>query len=264
MEVATAGIPIAPTPVEASPGARSTRARGDVPRTPRLRIAVLALAACAGGCAQPWYFRIDEVKPTQAYTRQVGANGGFGFCLSRPDVGSADLPAQEGQAIVGFDDYFAEGTPPFPCDEIRAVSVRAIVKFPLEKYDSVLSAFLMFDTIRSIDRHAGMSLGTIPGKSYATRIGRADPSDSAKIIDEQGLGWRTHPVEVNVTSYLPAWLLNPQDNHGFIIADDRPVPRRDDPDAVPRDNDALLSWYGNFRLRILYNVPDNPRTPPPP
>lgn len=223
----------------------------------------LLLSACLAGCAKPWYFRIDEVAPSDVRTTYVGATGGFGVCLSRPDVPPPSLDHAAGQAVVGFDDYYKAGTQPFPCHDIRAASVRAIVRFPLERYDSVLSAFLIFDTVRSIDRSNGVSYGTIPGISYATRIGRADVTNDEWVIDEQPLGWRTHPVEVNVTPYLPAWFANPQANHGFILADDRPVPHRDDPEAVPRDNDAKLSWYGNFRLRLLYNVPDNPRTPQP-
>jgi hypothetical protein len=82
------------------------------------------------------------------------------------------------------------------------------------------------------------------------------------MLDEVPLGWRTRPVEVNVTSFVTQWIAGARPNAGFAIANQSDIQRMRY-DVIPHDNDAQLTWYGNFRLRILYNVPDNPRTPPP-
>ena len=76
------------------------------------------------------------------------------------------------------------------------------------------------------------------------------------------LGRRARSVEVNVTSFVTQWITGTRPNAGFAIANQSDIQRMRY-DVISHDNDAQLAWYGNFRLRVLYNVPDNPRTPPP-
>ena len=206
--------------------------------------------------------RIDEVQPSSVSSVLPGPAIQDGYCLSRPPYpplrynGTADL------AMVGFENYYDPGTKPFPCRLYRATVLRGVVQYPLEKYDSVLSAVLLFDTLHSVEGPTpyGM-IGQRPGKSFATRIGVAADSSLGlpyfPLIDEVRLGSGSPFVEVDVTGHVARWLSGTRVNAGFLLANDSdPVP-----DAKPDNNDAQISWYGNFRLRLLYNVPDNPRTP---
>lgn len=230
---------------------------------PRARRLLLLLGvACVAGCATPWYFRIDEIPADSARTTYIGPLAVKGLCLSMPDVPEFAGNAPAGQAIVGFDHWHDPGTDPFPCAAARVALVRAVVHFPLDKYDSILSAFLLFDPVRSIDRDGGRTFGQVPAASYATRVGAAVAGDEFQMLDEVPLGWRTRPVEVNVTSFVTHWITDVRPNAGFTIANGSDVQRMRY-DVIPHDNNAQLAWYGNFRLRVLYNVPDNPRTPPP-
>jgi hypothetical protein len=226
-------------------------------------LGAVALAACVAGCNTPWYFRIDELHPSSVGTIRPNAVGAHGTCFSMPDVPSFDVSAEAGQGIVGFHHFHDPGTSPLPCASFRVTLPRAHATFPLDKYDSILVAYLLFDTLRSIDRDATATYSQIPGVSYGTRVGAAVPHDNIPILDPIPVGWRMHPVTVNVTPLVNDWITNARPNAGFIVANSEDL-RRMLYDEAPHDNNAQLSWYGNFRLQILYNVPDNPRTPPPP
>jgi hypothetical protein len=53
------------------------------------------------------------------------------------------------------------------------------------------------------------------------------------------------------------WTSQQQYNYGFILAG----PKFSTDNNLPKDNNAQLSWYGGFRLVILYNPALNPRAP---
>ncbi|HTP27287.1 MAG TPA: hypothetical protein VMK12_16750, partial [Anaeromyxobacteraceae bacterium] len=63
--------------------------------------------------------------------------------------------------------------------------------------------------------------------------------------------------DIGVSSQVRAWL-GGRSNFGFIIGGPRPTATSS---SYPQDNDAQMSWYGNFRLRVLYNPAMNPRAP---
>jgi hypothetical protein len=215
-------------------------------------------------CATPWYFRIDELKPTEISTHAPGPGGSFGTCLKEepflpfePPV----VPIPNHQVLVGYDNRFEPGTDPFPCNRIRNSVWRGYVKFPLEDYDSIISAFLLFDTMRSVeldrDLYPTVLFAKVPGDSYATRVGL--PASNWTVVDVVSVRGR-RPVEAHVTDLVNKWISGAQINEGFVIADDTEVSTAS-PSDLQRKNDARISWYANFRLRVLYNVRDNPRTP---
>jgi hypothetical protein len=226
--------------------------------------ATLLAIALLAACATPWYFRIDEIHPSELSTSAPGPSGEFGACLEAQaflPFQAPVVPLPGGQVLVGYDNRFEPGTEPFPCHRIRASLWRGYVTFPLDKYDSIISAFLLFDTVRSLDRYPDKNpqrmFASVPGESYATRVGM--PGANFAIVDAVPVRGRL-PVEAHVTDHVSQWISGAVANEGFVIANgDDVLPLS--PTSLPRKNDAKISWYANFRLRVLYNVPDNPRTP---
>ena len=169
------------------------------------------------------------------------------------------------QAMVGYENLYDPGTAPLACHVFRATLARGQVKFSLDEYDSILSAILLFDTFRSVEGSTpeGM-ISRLPGTSFATRIGMAADESfgtpSFPLINEVRLSWKSHPVEVDITPYVGQWTSGARVNNGLLLANDLELLPAD-ADRLPKNNDVQLSWYGNFRLRVLYNVPDHPRTP---
>jgi hypothetical protein len=218
-------------------------------------------------CATPWHFRIDELKPTYVSTVFPGPALQAGYCLSSPRYpplqynGSGTLD----EAMVGYENFYDPGTAPLACHVYRATLARGQVKFSIENYDSILSAILLFDTLRSVEGPTPQGMiSRLPGTSFATRIGMAADESfgppSFPLIDEVRLGWKSHPVEIDITSYVGQWVSGARMNNGLLLANDLELLPAV-ADRLPKNSDVQLSWYGNFRLRVLYNVPDNPRTP---
>jgi hypothetical protein len=235
------------------------------PSSLRACLSALVASSLLAACATPWYFRIDELQPTEISTSAPGPGGSFGACLKEdpflpfePPV----VPTPNQQVLVGYDNRFEPGTDPFPCHRIRNSVWRGYVKFPLEQYDSIVSAFLLFDTMRSVDLdrdlYPTVLFAKVPGDSYATRVGLS--ASNWTVGDEVPVRGR-RPVEAHVTALVNKWISGAQINDGFVIADDTEVSTAS-PSQLARKNDAKISWYANFRLRVFYNVPDNPRTPP--
>jgi len=217
------------------------------------------------GCATPWHFRIDELKPTFVSTVFPGPALQSGYCLSSPKYPPLQYVATLDQAMVGYENFYDSGTAPLACQVYRATLARGLVKFSLEGYDTILSAILLFDTLRSVEGPTSQGMiSRIPGTSFATRIGMAADewfgTPSFPLIDEVRLGWKSHPVEVDITPYVGQWISGARVNYGLLLANDLELPPAD-ADRLPKNNDVQISWFGNFRLRLLYNVPDNPRTP---
>jgi hypothetical protein len=226
----------------------------------RLFLAICA-AACVAACATPWRFRIDEIRPTLVSSIFPGPALQAGpYCLERLKYPPLKYTGTADQAMVGYENYHDPGTNPFPCPVFRATVIRGTAQFDLAAYDSVLSAILLFDNLHSVDdTGGGPVIGQSPGQSYATRIGMADDASHRwTFTDEVSLGWKTRPVEVNVTPHVGKWLSGTP-NLGFVLANDLDVPPND-VHRLPTNNDAQITWYGNFRLRLFYNIPDNPRT----
>ena len=62
---------------------------------------------------------------------------------------------------------------------------------------------------------------------------------------------------IDVSHQVNQWLKQQHFNWGFIIAG----PKLSTDDPLPKDNNAQLTWYKNFKLVILYNPALNPRAP---
>jgi len=229
------------------------------------RLAVVTLTILATvfwqGCegCNPVTLKTIDLPPSNFKTGRSGFQGSKGYCLSSGNPPPTSFSPGANQIIVGFDDFFRPGTEPFPCDDIRAAIFRGGVAFDVSQFDSVVSANFLFDTASSIARSGGETTGQNPAKSVATTIGVGTQPFSSGMPDDIEASLPSGPsIDVGVSSQVRDWVSKTRTNFGFIIWGPRGPANPGNP---PEDNDAQVSWYTNFKLRIVYNPALNPRAP---
>ena len=129
--------------------------------------------------------------------------------------------------------------------------------FDVSQFDHIVIADLLFDTQASISRNGG---NTTASTSVATTLGLSTGPFTGPLPDddEASIAGLTGSIDEGVTAQLRDWTTNAHPNYGFVIGGPTgPV----NPDSFPENNDAKVSWYGNFRLRVVYNPALNPRAP---
>jgi hypothetical protein len=217
-------------------------------------LALIAMQGCQG-CPSVTLKTVD-LPVTSSPTGRSGLSGSKGFCIVAGQPPPSPFSAGPGQILVGFDDYFKKGTEPFPCDDVRNAIFRGGLLFNLGPFDSIVSASLLFDAAASVLRQGGGSVGTIPGKSFATTLGVATQAFSSKMLDDNVVSLGTSAnTDIGVTSQVKDWIEKARPNFGFVVGGPRFA------GGVFEDNDAQLTWYSNFRLRVVYNPAQNPRAP---
>lgn len=159
--------------------------------------------------------------------------------------------------MVGFDDWFDGGT---FCDALRATNFRGGVRFDLSRFDAAAIAVLKFQLLTSIRRNGGgPAAGPPPLLSFATTYDAAtQPFDPQMRADDSATLPGGPSFEITVGSLVNDWITGARPNFGFVLGGPRGPVDRENP---PKDNDAQLSWYGNFRLAVTYNPALNPRAP---
>jgi hypothetical protein len=158
--------------------------------------------------------------------------------------------------MVGFDNRYSST---FLCDELRALTFRGLIDFDVSQFDSIVSASLTFEAQRSIERiHA--TTGQVPPKSYANALGLAiSPITRHLFYDTEAPLIGSGPsINVAVTQQVKSWLDGSHANNGFVVAGPYDLPSLSD---YRENNEAKMTWYGNFKLRIVYKPASNPRAP---
>ena len=222
--------------------------------------ALLMLAVVLNGCGAT--LKTIDLTPSQTFQGFAGGGGAHGFCFSADDPNMNTFSAGPGQLMVGFDDWFRPGAQPFPCDVFRSFVFRAGVKFDVSKFNSIVAASLLFDTAASVSRDNGETVGQSPAFSFANLLGLAHSSlgsDNALTDDDEAsLNQTSGSINVGVSFQVRDLLNGSHANNGFVIGGPMAVPTKDN---HPEDNKAQVSWYQNFRLRIVYNPAQNPNAP---
>jgi hypothetical protein len=227
-------------------------------RTPAALLIVLALLPGCGGCPQV-KLKTLELQPTSRANGTDGFQGSMGWCLSAGKPPPTSFSPGAGRAMVGFDDFFDPGSDPYPCDDIRAVNFQAGILFDVSQFDSIVTADLLFDTVDSVVRTGGETIGTTTPTSHATTLGVGTQAfTSALPFDNDALLPAGPNLNIGVTSQVRDWVDGTRSNFGFVVAGPRGPISKSSP---PKDNDAKVSWYSNFRLRVTYNPAQNPRAP---
>lgn len=221
-------------------------------------VAAVALPGCEG--CTPVRVKTVELRPVATpATGTTGTAGSVGVCIRPGKPPPSSFAPAAGEMLVGFDNFFAEGTPPLPCHDVRAAVFRGGVVFDLSRFDSVATARLRFDTARSVTRAGGETTSTIPPKSHATTLGMATQAfTSAMPFDNEATLPSTSNIDVMVSSQVRSWVDGERPNFGFVVAGPTGLVDKSNP---PRNNDAKVSFYRNFRLEVMYNPERNPRAP---
>jgi hypothetical protein len=228
------------------------------PCLPRRVFGTLGIAAAVCAC-QPVRLVTKTLSPIAVPTGTSGFTGSKGFCLSQGHPPASSFSSLPGQALVGFDDYFKAGTQPAPCNDIRVAIFRGGVLFDLSTFDNVAIANLTFETLRSAQRSNGENIGQSPPKSFATTLSMATEPFSGQMNADDDASLPAGPsVSIAVGGQVQAWTTKARPNYGFVIWG--PLGHVSANDA-PENNDAQVSWYGNFALTVTYNPTLNPRAP---
>jgi len=219
-------------------------------------VLMLVLHGCQG-CPK---LKTIELQATKFATGTSGFAGSKGVCFSAGHPPPSPFKPGPGQILVGFDDFYDPGSGWFPCDDIRAALFHGGILFDVTQFDQIVAAELLIDTGQSISRTGGgETIGTIPPKSFATTLGVASgPFTSLMFTDSEVSLTQGPPIDVAVNDQVKAWVSKAHPNFGFVIGGPRGFVSRSSP---PQDNDAQITLYRNFRLRITYVPAQNPRAP---
>ena len=223
-----------------------------------LRLTFLILSTLLlAGCDQV-SLKTLELQPIDIVAKSAGAKGSKGVCVAQADPPFSTFSAGPDQALVGFDNFYERGSAPLPCDDFRAqVFGSAIVFDPKDFYD-IVSADFLFDTQSSVQRSNGETLGSSPPRSWATELGMATSHENSVEFDNAVPLPFGPSFAIGVSDQVRKWIDDSHTNLGFSInGPTGPV----DNNHIPENNDAKLSWYRNFRLRIVYNPKQNPNAP---
>ncbi|MFD0740225.1 hypothetical protein ACFQZQ_13150 [Lysobacter koreensis] len=221
-------------------------------------IAALTLPGCKG-CAPIKAKTVELLPSAPLKTGTKGTAGLEGACLRAGKVPPSSFAPAANEMLVGFDNFFRKGTPPLPCHDIRVAVFRGGVVFDLSQFDSVASARLRFDVARSVSRSGGETVSSSPPKSHATTLGMAtQPFSSAMNFDNEATLPSAPNLDLMVSSQVRSWVDKERPNFGFVVAGPTGLP---DKSNLPRNNDAQVTFYRNFRLEVMYNPERNPRAP---
>jgi hypothetical protein len=219
-----------------------------------LLLFTISLAGC-----KPVHLKTLDLTPSKLNTGETGSGGSEGWCFSQGNPPFSSFSAGPDQVLVGFDNFFKAGADPFPCNDLRATVFRGQVEFDVSKFDSIVSADLLFDTVGSVKRESGETTSTSPPTSFATTLGMATSPVSDKFFFDNEVSLNAGPsFDIGVSNQVRDWLDKSHGNNGFVLAG--PTGLVDD-NNLPENNKAEVSFYGNFKLRIVYNPDQNPKAP---
>lgn len=201
------------------------------------------------GCA-PVTLKTVDLQPLIATTGTTVNSGSFGFCSGEGKTPSTTFSAPAETVMVGYDDFFRAGKPPFACDDVRVSVFRGGVKFDVSQFDAIASAEFWLDTTKSISRSDGKLMETSTPISYANRLCMGTEIFSSKMLCDYSMLLPVgETISVVVSDQVRDWISMRRNNFGFVLTGPRSEFSAQTP---PRDNDAKISWYSNFRLRITY------------
>jgi hypothetical protein len=226
-------------------------------RSPFLVMAIPLMLV--SGCA-PLRLRTLELPPQLTQWYQYGWYEGAWCNVPLPGSGlnargtAPTWHPDPGEVLSGFDDFHDPGSDPFPCVYQFDQNYRGQVQFDLTQFDRIVGADLVFSTSQSRSWD-GEPVGQIPPVSIATTLGVS--TDGWNF--DHSIPLPTGPqFDINVTSQVRNWTSRTHQNFGFVIAG----PRLNIPSDLGNDTGGKMSWYGGFKLVVVYNPALNPRAPP--
>lgn len=221
---------------------------------------LVSLAFALAGCGAT--LKTIDLQPAKVFPGALEAKGAQGVCQGPGNPPPITFFPGPGEVVGGFDDFYQPGLPPLPCNVFRDDVFRGGVMFDLSQFLAVVNAELLFDTDKSALRFNGQTAFQQPANSWATELGMATLpfSQDPTLPQDNELGLLQAPggVDANVSFQVRQWLSGTHANNGFVIWGPNDFPTANN---HPTDNNAEVSWYSNFRLRVTYDPSKNPNAP---
>jgi hypothetical protein len=119
--------------------------------------------------------------------------------------------------------------------------------------------YVLRRTVDSSIADGGNLVGQNPPVCNATMLGMVSTGDLRSFDNLVSLPPCGPSLDLGVSDQVRQWIgpAPAHPNFGFVIAG----PKLDLPDNLPDDNNAAITWYGNFQLTVLYDPSQNPRAP---
>lgn len=180
---------------------------------------------------------------------------------------------------VGFQDFYLEGSGPFPCSSYQDEHHRLVFTFDLSPFDDIVDGVITLVVARSSTRTRASWNQDAKRTSRATQIGVAakvpvvvikniakgeqtttvDDVELPAMTDGDAFDTGVNPVlKVNATQVINKMLRGQEPTRAFVVAGPHTLSTTD---SQSLGNAGVLSWYEVARLRVIYCPNKNPRAP---
>lgn len=234
-------------------------------------VALLVMTGCPPG--PPIVLKTLTLNPTNvSFGYQEHDTSSWECAGSIGTFGTGPETAMPGEALAGWEDLYVPGSDPLPCNYNQQMLYRGHVEFDgLRQFDSVVTATLLWNVDES-ENQTGLASLDIPAISYPTILGMATAQSQGS--NGQPYWWNDDPAtevslpacqqslikpdcQLGVSWQVNQWTSQQMIDLGFEVIG----PKLSIDDPLPNDNNAQLSWLGNWHLTVLYNPALNPRAP---
>jgi hypothetical protein len=170
--------------------------------------------------------------------------GGYdwNFYCGLSTIGQApSFTPDRGGVLVGFENYFDQGSGLFPCQASHDIVYRGAVLFDLGGLPNVVAATLTFGFEWTSMSGPGTSADSAARRLWL-RTGDSVFYQADPLLD---LSPGDHSFSIDVSTVVRNWVNGTTENRGFVISGPN--------ELFPENNDTWVSSYTNFRLHVVYN-----------
>jgi hypothetical protein len=157
-------------------------------------------------------------------------------------IGTApSFTPDRGGVLVGFENYFDEGSGLFPCQQKHDLAYRGVVRFDLGGLKNIVTAKLTFGLHWTSRRPFGTTTDSAARRLWLLTgdnvFFQADP-----LVD---LTSDQTSFTIDVSTIVRDWVNGTTPNRGFVLSGPN--------ESFPENNDDWVSSYTNFQLDVVYN-----------
>jgi hypothetical protein len=202
--------------------------------------ALIGLITGSAACTPVTLNQTTVTGSVESWFLPDGYDWNFYCGLSLVGTGPSFTP-DAGGVLVGFENYFDQGSGIFPCQEKHDIDYRGVVHFDLGGLKNIVIAKLTFQWIWTSMTGPGTSANSAARRLWLITgddvFFQADP-----LVD---LSSGDHSFTIDVSTIVRDWVNGTTPNRGFVLSGPN--------ETFPENNDTWVSSYRNFRLDITFN-----------